>query len=59
MNANNDKAKCAGQAPDGTMLCAYRERCSRFVRPVGDRQRWADFWKSGDDCPQYESVNHG
>lgn len=56
MNPNNDKAKCKGQAPDGTQVCAYREQCARYVRPAGDNQAWADFWMAGEDCPQYESL---
>ena len=56
MKAINDKAKCAGQAEDGTRVCAYREQCARYVRPAGDRQVWANFWLAGDDCVQYESL---
>lgn len=53
---NKDLAKCAGQAPDGTMLCAYRERCKRYVMPASEHQAWTDFWKGGDDCASYISV---
>ena len=56
MNANNDIAKCKGQDDDGTMVCGYRERCARYVRPAGDKQTWEALWKAGDDCPQYLSL---
>lgn len=56
MKAINDKAKCAGQAGDGTKICGYRERCARYKRPVGDRQVWSGFWKAELNCPQYESL---
>jgi len=51
-----DTAKCAGQAPDGSKQCAYRETCLRFAAPANERQVWADFWKGGVDCPQYLSI---
>ena len=57
MNPINDKAKCHGQAPNGTQVCGYRDQCARYVRPEGDRQAWADFWKAQGDCPQYESLS--
>lgn len=52
----NDVSKCAGESPTGTMKCAYRDACARFVRPGGDRQVWSDFWRGTDDCPHYESI---
>lgn len=48
--------KCAGQAEDGTMLCGYRTGCARYVRESATFQDWADFWKAGDDCPQYVTA---
>ena len=54
--ANNDHAKCKGESPDGNHVCAYREVCARYVRPDGDRQVYADFWKAEEECPHYESV---
>jgi hypothetical protein len=56
MNPNNEFIKCAGQAPDGTRVCAYRNGCLRFVRPEGDKQSFKPFWQGGDDCPQYLSI---
>lgn len=53
---NKDLAKCAGQAPDKTMVCAYREQCKRFVMPASEHQAWSEFWRGGDDCPNYISV---
>jgi len=53
---NKDFSKCAGQAPDGTMVCAYRKQCKRYVMPTSDHQAWADFWKGGDDCASYVSL---
>lgn len=55
--AINDKAKCAGQAPDGSQVCSDRGRCGRFLRPGGEYQVYYDFWKSGDSCQNYESVS--
>ena len=51
-----DFAKCAGQAENGVMLCAYRTGCARFIRPSAENQCWANFWLAGDDCPQYVSI---
>ena len=51
-----DFAKCAGQAENEVMQCAYRTGCARFVRPPAENQYWADFWVAGDDCPQYVSI---
>lgn len=61
MNSINDKAKCRGESPEGKMICGYREQCARYVRPAGDRQVWAEFWRANEDCPQYESLGgaHG
>lgn len=56
MRISADTAKCTGQAADGTNVCAYREACLRFKAPANERQRWADFWKAGDDCVQYLSI---
>ena len=53
---SKDLAKCAGQADDGTMVCAYREQCKRYVMPTSDYQSWTEFWKGGDDCASYISV---
>lgn len=54
----SDFAKCAGESPSGDMKCAYRDQCARFVRPADKkRQVWSDFWKAGDDCPQYIGVS--
>lgn len=53
---HKDLAKCAGQAPDGTMVCAYREQCKRYVMPASEHQAWTEFWKGGDDCASYISV---
>jgi hypothetical protein len=51
-----DTAKCAGQAPDGSNKCGYRETCLRYVAPANERQVWAELWKAGDDCPHYLSI---
>lgn len=51
-----DTSKCKGESPDGTNKCGYRDGCLRFVSKANERQVWADFWKSGDDCPQYLSL---
>ncbi len=57
MRISADTSKCAGQAPDGTQKCAYREGCLRFMAPENDRQVWGEFWRtSNDDCPQYLSI---
>jgi hypothetical protein len=48
--------KCAGQAKDGSMVCAYRTGCHRFTSESVRFQDWADFWQAGDDCPKYFSV---
>lgn len=56
LSPRNDTAKCAGQAPDGTQVCAYRHACARYMRPAGDSQVWADFWMANDDCAQYISL---
>ena len=56
LEKRNQSEKCAGQESDGTRQCAYRNACARYVRPSGDSQRWADYWKAGDDCPQYISL---
>jgi hypothetical protein len=56
MKISADTAKCKGEAPDGTNKCAYREACLRYAAPANERQVWADFWKSGDDCVQYLSI---
>jgi len=53
---NKDLAKCLGQAPDGTMVCGYKERCKRYVMPVSEHQAWSEFWKGGDDCASYISI---
>ena len=53
---NKDFSKCAGQAPDGTMICGYRQQCKRFVMPASEHQLWTDFWKGGDDCASYISL---
>jgi hypothetical protein len=50
---NKDLAKCAGQAPDGSMVCAYREQCKRYVMPASNHQAWSEFWRGGDNCPNY------
>lgn len=52
----NDKAKCAGQSEAGSHVCADRGRCGRYLRPTGDRQLHADFWKAGEECQHYEIV---
>lgn len=56
MKISADTAKCAGQAPDGAQVCAYRERCLRYAAQANDRQVWADLWKAGDDCVYYISL---
>lgn len=56
LQARNDKAKCQGQAPDGSQVCSDRGRCGRFLRPDGDRQAWGNYWKAGNDCQWYEIV---
>lgn len=56
MKISKDTAKCAGQAPDGTQVCAYREACLRYKAPANDRQVWAEFWKADDDCIEYLSL---
>lgn len=56
MRISADTAKCKGQAEDGTQVCAYREGCLRYMAPANERQLWADFWKSGVDCPQYLGI---
>jgi len=56
MKISADTSKCAGQAPDGSKVCGYRETCLRFKAPANERQVWADFWKGGTDCPQYLSI---
>lgn len=59
MKISADTAKCAGQAPDGSNKCGYRETCLRYVAPANERQVWAEFHKSGDDCPHYLSIPKG
>ena len=49
-------AKCTGQDTDAKHICAYREQCLRYVRPAGDSQVWAEFWRTGDDCNHYLSL---
>lgn len=58
MNANNDKAKCEGESPDGARKCAYRESCGRYMRPTGTHQAWGEFWKADDidDCIYFEVI---
>ena len=56
MTPNNDMAKCTGQDTDAKHICAYREQCLRYVRPSGDRQVWAEFWRTGDYCNHYLSL---
>lgn len=56
LEVNNDKAKCMGMDNTGNNVCRDRERCGRYMRPEGDRQVWADFWKAGIDCQHYESI---
>lgn len=56
MKISADTSKCAGQAPDGTLKCAYREQCLRYVAPANDRQVYSEFLRAGDDCPSYLSV---
>lgn len=53
---NADTEMCKGEAPDGTMKCAYREGCLRYMAQPNDRQVWAEFYRGGDDCPQYLSM---
>jgi hypothetical protein len=48
--------KCKGQAEDGSMVCAYRTGCDRYISEPVKFQDWADFWLAGDDCPKYVSV---
>jgi hypothetical protein len=57
MTPNNNKEKCKGEAQDGKQVCGYREQCARYVRPAGDNQSYADFWKAEGDCPKYESLS--
>lgn len=47
---------CAGQAPDGTQVCQYRDKCLRFVTQANDQNWYTDFWKAGDNCPAYLSL---
>ena len=56
MQAINDNAKCAGQDADGGNVCSDRNRCGRYLRPAGDRQKWEAYWKAGDKCQHYEIV---
>lgn len=51
-----DKAKCKGQHDDGTMVCAYRGGCLRYVAPANENHTFEKFYTAGDDCPQYLSV---
>jgi hypothetical protein len=48
--------KCKGQADNGTQVCGYREGCLRYKSEPKERQVYTDFWKGGDDCPQYISI---
>jgi len=56
MRISADTSKCAGQAADGTLKCAYRERCLRYVAPANENQAYAKFWVNGDDCAHYLSI---
>ena len=56
MKISADTSKCAWQAPDGTLKCAYREKCLRYVAPSNERQVYSEFWRAGDDCAQYISL---
>ena len=54
---NNDVAKCKGQDPESNHVCGYREQYLRYVRLAGDRQVWAEFWRTeNDDCAHYLSI---
>lgn len=57
MIAINDKAKCEGQSEAGSHVCADCGRCGRYLRPSGDYQVYADFWKAGEECQHYEIVS--
>jgi hypothetical protein len=52
----NDIIKCAGQDEKGNMICAYRTSCDRYMREPSKFQDWANYWKAGDDCPQYRTI---
>jgi hypothetical protein len=54
---NTDTDMCKGEAPDGTMICGYRERCLRYKATPNDGQFYEEFFRAGDDCAQYLSLS--
>ena len=46
-----DVAKCHGESHQCEYICDGRDYCLRYVAPANPYQVFADFWKSGVDCP--------
>jgi hypothetical protein len=57
--AISEKTKCKGEAPDGTKVCGYRNWCNRFVPKDSTETDIEEFWRAGDDCPQFLSIPKG
>lgn len=55
INIVSESTKCKGEAPDGKMICGYRQWCNRYIPKDSKEPDVQDFWKAGDDCPQFVS----
>ena len=50
--------KCDGEAHDGSMVCAKREVCTRFLIPKSKgSQRNIDFWQAGNLCKSFVNAH--